>query len=288
MIKSVIAGVPVGDDEPVRIMGVVNVSPESFYKGSVKTSREAVIETAESFARAGVDFIDVGGRSTAPYLDTYVPPEVELGRVVEAIKAIVENTNIKKPISVDTTRSIVAEAALKAGASMVNDVSGFREDPRMPVVVREYGAPVILVARVAKYNPQLKPVQQVISALRESISIAVNHGIDEDKVVVDPGIGFNRFSELPWYVWDSMVLADLEELRALGRPILVGVSRKSFIGEITGKRDPAERLYGSLAATAIAVFNGAHIVRTHDPAETVDVVKVSSFIRRTRNFKPGS
>jgi len=283
VIRAVIAGVPVGDGEPVRIMGVINVSPESFYKGSVKKSLDELVETVDKFSEAGVDFIDVGGRSTAPYLSGDVPVEVELERVVNAIKAIRENTYCRAPISVDTTRAIVAEKAIEAGAEIVNDVSGLRDDPAMPLVIKEHDVPVVLVARVSSFKRGVKPIAQVEEALRESLSIALKHRLNEEKIVVDPGIGFNRFTEVPWYEWDSSVLAELDELRRLGRPILVGVSRKSFIGELTGRRDPAERLYGSLAATAIAVYNGAHVIRTHDPAETLDAVKIASYIRRFRS-----
>ncbi|MGC9180944.1 dihydropteroate synthase [Thermogladius sp.] len=281
-IDAVIAGVRVGDNSPVRLMGVVNVSPESFYKGSVKAGEGELIRTVEAFLKSNTDFLDIGGRSTAPYLKTDVPLEVELERVVWAVKLVRDVFGDKIPISVDTTRSRVAEEALRAGANIINDVSGLREDPRMAAVARDYGAPLIVVARVPSYRSGVSPIDQVIEAVKDSLSRAVDSGVDEKAIVVDPGIGFNRFQELPWYVWDSMVLAELEKMRALGRPILVGVSRKSFIGEVTGRRDPAERLYGSLGATAIAVYNGAHIVRTHDPAETLDVVKVASFIRRLK------
>ncbi|WP_440059366.1 dihydropteroate synthase [Thermogladius sp. 4427co] len=284
MIRANIAGIPVGDGEPVRIMGVINTSPESFYKLSVKRRVDEIAETAIRFDKAGVDFIDIGGRSTAPYLNTDVPVEVEAKRVVEAIRVIVENTSVKKPISVDTTRYYVAAEALKAGARIINDVSGLREDPRLADLAREYDAPIIVVARVKTYDKKKHPIEHVIQALRESIEIALEHGVSEERIVVDPGIGFNRFSEIPWYIWDSAIIDSLDELRSLNKPILIGVSRKSFIGAITGRSDPAERLYGSLAATAIAVYRGAHIVRTHDPSETVDVVKISQFIRNVNSM----
>lgn len=280
--RAKIAGVEVGDGLPVRIMAVINVSPESFYKGSVARDRAEVAERALALARAGADFIDIGGRSTAPYLETYVPADVERERVVGAVRAVRDSLGGSVPISVDTTRASVAEAALSAGADMVNDVSGLREDPEMARVVADHGVPLVVVARVREYRAGAKPIEMVLESLRESLEIARRAGVDEGVVVVDPGIGFNRFKELPWYEWDCSVLAELWRLRELGRPILVGASRKSFIGAITGRGDPSERLPGSLAAAAIAVYNGAHILRTHDPAETRDAALVAERIRRHR------
>jgi len=282
VIRASIAGVQVGDEYPVRIMAVINVSPESFYRGSIVVDPEAVAARAEELERAGADFIDVGGRSTAPYKDTYVPEDVEARRVVEAIRSIKENSKVRIPVSVDTTRARVAEEAIEAGADIVNDVYGLKGDPRMPRVVAEYSVPVIVAAHSRELPERASPIPVVLGALAESLRIAEAAGIDISKVVVDPAIGFFRPKSPPWYEWDSTILANLEILRCLGRPILVGVSRKSFIGAITGREDPAERLWGSLAATAIAVYNGAHIVRTHDPAETRDAVRVAEFIARMR------
>lgn len=280
VIKAVIAGVPVGDEEPVRIMGVINASPESFYKGSVVTDPERAASLAEEMVREGASFIDVGGMSTAPYLDTYVTPEEEVERVVPIIKAIKENSSLKVPVSIDTTRAFVAEKAIKAGADIVNDVKGLKEDPRMVKVVAEYGVPVIVAANpLGQRIEGADPIRVVMTALEESIRIAEDAGVDTAKIVVDPAIGFIRPEKPPWYVWDATVIANLDILRAFGLPILVGISRKSFLKAITGRERPEERLAGSLAATAIAVWNGAHIVRAHDVRETVDAVKVAKFIR---------
>jgi dihydropteroate synthase len=285
-IRADIAGIAVGDDQPVRIMGVINVSPESFYKGSVAQRREEIIVRAEAMAEQGVDFIDIGGKSTAPYLETEVPVEEEARRVVEAIRAIKENTSIRIPVSVDTTRAFVAEKAIEAGADIVNDVYGFKGDEKMAKIVAEYGVPVIIGAHMEPVPENSSPIAVVLEALRESIEIARRYGVDEEKIVVDPAIGFFRPRNPPWYVWDSTILANLYVLRTFGRPILVGVSRKSFIGAITGRKNPEERLWGSLAATAIAVYNGAHIVRTHDPAETRDAIRMAEFIARHRVVPP--
>lgn len=279
-INADIAGLAVGDDQPVRIMGVINVSPESFYKGSVKTSEDSLIQTVKEFVKSGVDIIDIGARSTAPYLETYIPIEDEIKRAVWAVKTIAENIDVL--ISIDTMYGKVAEAAIKAGAHIVNDVSGLKADPYLGTIIKEYDVPYIIVAHKESVNEPANPMKEVLDALRESFEIIHKYGIDPDKSVIDPGIGFFRTKQPPWYEWDSKILANLHKLRVFNRPILVGVSRKSFIGKITGKSSPEDRLWGSLAATAIAVMNGAHIIRTHDVKETLDVVKISEYIRKFR------
>ncbi|MCD6324273.1 MAG: dihydropteroate synthase [Desulfurococcales archaeon] len=273
-----LGGVKVGGGNPVRVMGVINVSPESFYKGSVRTSPEEVIEEALKQVREGADIIDVGAKSTAPYLETDIPVEEEVRRAVEAVKALA-HAGIGVPISIDTTRSEVAEAALKVGASIVNDVSGLKGDPKMASVVREYGASLIVAAKPTRDVEGADPVRAVVGALEESLRICAEADIDPRKVVIDPAIGFIRPANPPWYVWDSRILARLGELSVLKRPVLVGVSRKSFLREITGRVKAEERLSASLAATAIAVFNGADAVRTHDVKETVDAVRVGEYLR---------
>ena len=261
-------------NEP-RIMGVINVSPESFYKGSVRNDEKALSETAVKMVEEGASFIDVGAKSTAPYLETQIPLEEEIKRAVWAVKIIKDAVDV--PVSIDTTSARVAEEALKAGADIINDVTGFKGDPEMPKVASEYSAPVVLCAH-GEVKDFLDPVRTVIDFLQESLIIASEHGV-EDRAV-DPAIGFLRPDYPPWYEWDSRVIANLNLLKSLGRPILVGVSRKSFIGAITGRKDPSERLAGSLSATAIAVLKGANIVRTHDVGETLDAVKVAGFMKR--------
>ncbi|NJE06421.1 dihydropteroate synthase [Thermococcus sp. M36] len=258
-----------------KIMGVINVSPESFYKGSVRNDGERLIETAVRMVEEGAAFIDIGAKSTAPYLETQIPLEEEIKRAVWAVKTIRDHVDV--PISIDTTSARVAEEALKAGADVINDVTGLKGDPKMAEVAAEYSVPVIVCAH-GQVKDFSDPVHTVIDFLQESLVIAGKHGIEE--VAVDPAVGFLRPEWPPWYEWDSKVLANLNMLKILGRPILIGVSRKSFIGAITGRKDPAERLPGSLAATAIAVFNGANIIRTHDVKETLDAVRVASFMGR--------
>lgn len=268
----------VGDDYPVRIVAVVNVSPESFYKGSVVTDPRALKDYVVKAVEEGCDVVDIGGRSTAPYLKTDIPVEEEVRRVREAIKVVRDSVSV--PISVDTFRARVAEEALKLGAEIVNDVTGLKGDPEMIRVLKDYQSSLVICAREVKPQPSLDPVARVVSALRESIEMLLKVDYDLSKVVVDPCIGFFRYPEIPWYIWDLKVLANLGALRSLGRPIMVGVSRKSFIGVTTGREKPEERLYGSLAYTAIALLSGAHVIRTHDVLATRDVVNAISAFKK--------
>jgi len=265
------AGVDLG--EPA-VMGVINVSPESFYKGSVRKDADAIAETAVRMVEDGAVFIDIGAKSTAPYLETQIPVEEEIKRAVWAVKAVKGAVDV--PVSIDTTSARVAEEAIAAGADVVNDVTGFKGDEAMAKVVSEYGVPAVLCAH-GEVRPFSEPVRTVVELLEESLSIAKDYGVAD--VAVDPAVGFLRPEWPPWYEWDSRVIANLNLLKVFGKPVLVGVSRKSFIGEITGRK-PEERLSGSLSASAVAVLRGADIVRTHDVGETVDAVRVASFMRR--------
>ncbi|MCC6022853.1 MAG: dihydropteroate synthase [Desulfurococcaceae archaeon] len=262
----------VGDGYPVRVVGVLNVSPESFYKGSIAVKDVEVKEAVLKMVSEGCDVIDIGGRSTAPYLQTEIPVEEEVSRVVKAVKIVKDLVDI--PLSVDTFRAKVAEAALKAGVDIVNDVTGLKGDEEMIKVVKDYQPSLIICAKELRPRPHLEPIERVISALKESLDMLVRADYDLSKVVVDPCIGFFRYREIPWYVWDLRVIADLDYLRILNRPIAIGVSRKSFIGVLTGREKPEERLYGSLAITSIALLRSVHVIRTHDVAVTKDVIKV--------------
>ncbi len=281
VIEAAVGGLKVGDNYPVRIIGVINVSPESFYKQSIKVRREEIINEALEQLKEGASIIDIGGRSTAPYLKTDIPLEEEARRAVQAVKALRE-AGIKALISIDTTSSKVAEEAINAGADIVNDISGLKKDPEMLDVIKEYEVPAIIAAYPTKTVEELDPVKAVTEALSESLELAKLKDINIERLVIDPAIGFIRPKNMPWYIWDSTVIGRLTELRPLNRPILVGVSRKSFLGAITGKENPEDRLPASLAATAIAVCNGAHLIRTHDVKETKDAVRVAEFIKKLR------
>ncbi|RLG85852.1 MAG: dihydropteroate synthase [Thermoprotei archaeon] len=261
----------VGDDYPVRVVGVINVSPESFYKGSVRITDEEILKAVEEIISEGCDVIDVGGRSTAPYLRTEIPIEEEVRRVVRALE-LIKSSFSDVVISVDTFRAKVAEEALKRGADIINDVTGLRGDPKIINVIKEYEPSLIVCAK--EIEPCAgEPIDRVINALKQTLNVLNDIGYDLSKVVIDPCIGFFRYKEIPWYIWDLKVIANLDRLRILGRPIMVGISRKSFIGVITGRERPEDRLYGSIALTSIAIAKGAHIIRTHDVKETRDAIK---------------
>ncbi|MEM3709124.1 MAG: dihydropteroate synthase [Nitrososphaerales archaeon] len=277
VISSNLAGVKIGDDYPVRIMGVINVSPESFYKGSVRTSPKEIADLAKKMEEEGADIIDIGAMSTAPYLKTEISIEEEIERLSKAIKIVKETVSL--PISADTTRSKSAEAAIKAGANIINDVHGLKGDKNMAKIVSDYDASLIIAAHAIKHSHG-DPMEKIIISLKESLSIAKSFGIDERKIVIDPAIGFIRDAKIPWYVWDCYVIKNLQRLHELNKPICIALSRKSFIGKILNLKEPEDRLFGSLSATAIAVYNNAHLIRTHDVISTLQVVRIAEFIRK--------
>jgi dihydropteroate synthase len=271
-----LAGVVVGDDSPVAVMGVINVSPESFHPGSVYRGDDTVLAAALGMAEAGAALIDVGARSSAPYLDTAISEAEETQRLVRAVGALAAKLSV--PVSVDTSRPAVARAALEAGARVVNDVSAL-SDPALARVAAEHDAGLIVMAAPGPGRVVDTPMATVTRILRAALATANAAGVPTDHIVLDPGIGFFRDADVAWHAWDVAVLAELPTLAALGRPLCVGVSRKSFVGAITGRSDPAARLSGSLAATAAAVLGGAAVVRTHDVAETIDAVRVAERVR---------
>ena len=267
-------------------MGILNVTPDSFSGDGLGTDVDAVLRQAERFIEAGADILDVGGESTRPGA-TPVSAEVERQRVVPAIQAIARRFEV--PISVDTWKAEVAAAALDAGAHMVNDVWGLRRDPQMAPLVAERQVPVIVMHNRSQVQHAVQDVRlggryvgiayadlmaDVLHQLRGSIEIARRAGIPEVQIIVDPGIGFGKTVEQ-----NLTLLNRLSELRALGRPILVGPSRKSFIGYVLN-RPPEARLFGTAATVAVAILRGADIVRVHDVAEMVDVVRMADAIVR--------
>ncbi len=269
-----LAGLEVGDGFPTRVMAAINVSPESFFPGSVAKSQRLLARRVREASLAGASLIDLGAMSTAPYRSGWIDPDEERRRLVAAVKVARVETNL--PLSVDTQRATVAAAALAAGAQILNDVSGLAADPDMAQVAREAQG-VILVAQATRpeRSSALALVEQL---LRACLCRARQAKVPLSRVVLDPGIGFYRAATARWYETDLAILRHLRRLRRLGRPLLVGASRKSFLGKITGRTDPSERLAASLAAATIAVLHGAAIVRTHDVAATVDAVRVAEAI----------
>ena len=272
--------VRVGGSNPVRIMGILNTSPESFYKKSISIGREKIIDAVSKMEGEDADFIDVGGMSTAPYLSTVVSEKTERDRVVKAIKIIQDSTNL--PISVDTCRSIVAKEALELGVEIINDVTGLKYDPSMPTIIERYCPSLILCA----YNKQPisgNQIQVTKQLLKKSLNIAKSVKIPNSKIVLDPAIGFFREKgknsfftkiKLNWIQRDLLILKNLREIK-LNMPILVSVSNKSFIGKILKKENSSDILAGSLTAEAVCVLNGADIIRTHNVAETKEVVTIA-------------
>jgi dihydropteroate synthase len=275
--RAILAGVSFGRGVPVAVMGALNVSPESFHGGSVHTEGDDLQAAALAMVDAGASLIDVGARSTAPYGAATVDDEAERERLARAIEVLAAKLPV--PISADTSRPGPARAALDAGARIVNDVSGLR-DAAVGALIRERGAGAILMAFPNETPSKLGPIESVKALLREVLERSRIAGIPDEHVVLDPGIGFFRGQAVSWDEWDAQVLAGLGELAALGRPLCIGVSRKSFLGAVTGRTRTEDRLAGSLAATAVAVANGAALVRTHDVAETLDAVRVAEHIRR--------
>lgn len=270
MIEKTIAGLKIGDDQPVRIMGVINLSKESFYKNSVVSSQN-VHAAALEMIDEGADLIDIGARSTWP-LAAKITKDEERSRLIPAVRAL---AGISVPLSVDTMFSEIAKEALMTGASIINDVSGFTADEKMVDVVEKYSCPVILMA---SNNVPGDPVgmNAIMESLERIISHAHDSGISPGNIIIDPAIG--KWTPEKLAMHDYETIDNIQRLRIFKKPILAAISRKSFIGETLNK-SATERLYGSLAATAIAVRNGAHIIRTHDVAPTVDAVRVAQAAR---------
>jgi dihydropteroate synthase len=283
---AILGNVRVGGEQPVVVMGALNVSPESFYGGSVHKDRDALVRAAAAMAKAGAALLDVGARSTAPYLETAIDDAEETDRLAHAVHALV--TKVGLPVSADTARVPAARAALDAGATVLNDVTALSDDG-VARLVAERGASVILMASPAAAGGEpgdTDPVAAVTGILSAALGRARAAGIPDARIVLDPGIGFFRDAAVSWDVWDATVLGRLDGLACLGRPLCVGVSRKSFLGAITGHTDPAARLPASLAATALAVARGAAVVRTHDVAETIDAVRVAERLAAARTGAP--
>jgi dihydropteroate synthase len=259
-------------------MGVLNVTPDSFSDGGLHFDTGRAIEHAFKLVEDGADIIDIGGESTRPGSEA-VPLDEELRRTIPLIKSLAKRLTV--PISIDTCKAEVALMAVDAGASIVNDISGLRFDPLMAKAVASRSVPVIVMhikgtPRDMQANPVYEAlIPEIMDYLRTSIRMAVEEGIWEDIIIVDPGIGFGKSFD-----HNLQILRDLEEFTALGKPIAIGVSRKAFIGKILSGVSAPERLEGTGAAVAISIMNGANIVRVHDVKEIAKVAKVADAIKR--------
>lgn len=264
-----------------HIMGILNLTPDSFSGDGLYKSQKLkvksqnflnyIVEYAQNLVNGGADIIDIGGESSRPQARPISLKE-ELERVIPAIKAL--SKKIKAPISIDTYKPEVAKQALDNGASIVNDITALGGSPKMASVVKNYKAGLVLMhmrgrPRNMQNSPNYKDVMMdIVSYLNSAIKKAVSDGIDFKKIIVDPGIGFGKTLK-----HNLKIISSLGELKVLGRPILIGVSRKSFIGNIT-KQPPKERLFGTISSNCIAIMNGAKIVRVHDVKQAKEALSV--------------
>jgi dihydropteroate synthase len=259
-----------------RLMGILNVTPDSFFDGGRYDELDAAVAQGRALVDAGADVLDVGGESTRPGHDR-VPADEQIRRVTPVIRALAQAVDV--PISIDTTLGPVAAAALEAGASWVNDTTAFRQDPGLADVCAAHGCPVVLMHR---FDPPRQDaddltgralVRAVAAALAERVAFAVDRGIDRNRIVLDPGVGFGTLSA------DNLAMhAFVDELRALDLPLLFGTSRKSFLGHVTG-REVGDRLFATAASQACLALAGVEILRVHDVREMRDVVAIADAIR---------
>ena len=266
--------------ERTLLAGVLNVTPDSFSDGGNFFNLEIAVDAALTIERAGADILDIGGESTRPG-STGTPAAEEIARVLPVIEAL--RGRLKIPISIDTQKASVAEIALGAGAEIVNDISGLRRDARLADVAARHRAPIILMhMRGTPHTMQKTPfardaLKDVCSGLRESVALARKAGIAKSQILLDPGIGFGKS-----YAQNYELIAKLGEFAKLGYPLLVGTSRKGFIGATLRGREKLlsveKRIWGTAATVAASILNGAHIVRVHDVEEMVQVAKVTDCV----------
>lgn len=280
-----VAGLPATADKPARtlalgertlVMGILNVTPDSFSDGGKFLDVDVAAARALEIERAGADIIDIGGESTRPGSEP-ISAEEELRRVIPVLEAL--RGRIKIPISIDTVKPEMAEAAAAAGADILNDVSALRAGPGIAEIAQRRKMPLILMhmrgePRTMQKNPFARDVvRDVTSGLRRALAMARRAGVPRSQIVLDPGLGFGKST-----AQNFELLAQLPRLAQLGCPLLVGPSRKKFIGRVLGDVPSGERVWGTAATVAAAILAGAHIVRVHDVAEIVQVARVTDAI----------
>lgn len=262
------------------LMGVLNITPDSFSDGGDYYQVEAAFDHAQELVKAGADILDVGGQSTRPGAKA-ISPEAELERVIPIIQAIRQAFNI--PISVDTTRAAIAQQAIQAGADLINDISGGTFDPQMLSTVAELEVPIVLmhIRGTPETMQQLTDYEDLIgeikSVLKERIRAAEQAGIARSRIIIDPGIGFGKT-----YEQNLELLRQLHQFSSFGVPLLVGTSRKSFIGKILNQSDPKQRVLGTASTCCAAIAQGADILRVHDLPQMRDVSRVADAIWRKK------
>ena len=258
------------------LMGVLNVTPDSFSDGDLYFDKERAVAHGLRMVEEGADFIDIGGESTRPGSKP-IGAEEELRRVIPVIESLAKEGNV--PISIDTYKSTVAERAIDAGAEIINDISGLHSDPGLGQVAAKQAVPIILMHIRGTPETMQKDVHydslfsEILQYLKESIQMAESAGIDPQQIIIDPGIGFGKNLED-----NLLIIKNLSEFRILGKPILLGTSRKSFIGKILNV-EANERLEGTLSSIAICALHGAHIIRCHDVLQAKKAIAVADAIR---------
>jgi dihydropteroate synthase len=282
-----IGNISIGYNHCPRIMGIINISPESFYKNSIKLNSDEIQNTVLDMQCSGADIIDIGGMSTAPYLKTVIPVELEIERLQFAVSAVRQISDI--PISIDTVRSEVLKSMLKYEINAVNDVTGLKYDKDMPLAVSESNLPVIIGAYKVNSgfsNVLTGDICETIGLLLESINTATLSKIEAEKLIIDPSIGFfrkvgnnpffSRIDGMDWYIRDINILSNIALLSSLHKPVCISVSRKSFIGSLLNL-NPEERLLPSVITEIHCILNGASLIRTHNVKETklaVNMIKI--------------
>ncbi|WP_218783504.1 dihydropteroate synthase [Clostridium botulinum] len=263
----------------LKVMGIINCTPDSFYEGSRKNSLEEALKTAERMLKEGAEILDIGGESTRPGSDP-VDEEEEIKRVVPVIREI-KNKFKDAIISIDTYRANTAKAAIEAGADIVNDISAMNYDENMVKVVKEYNVPVILMHVKGKpKDMQIDPVyenlmKEIHFYFNERIEYCKSHGIAEDKIILDPGIGFGKTVE-----HNLKIMNRIEELKSFNLPVLLAASRKATIGKVLGNLSTEERLEGTIALSCLAVDSGLQMVRVHDVKENIRAIRMLESVRK--------
>ena len=262
-------------------MGILNVTPDSFSDGGLYDTVNAAIDRARQMMQDGADILDIGGQSTKPNAEE-ITLEQELHRVIPIVTALRNDSSFDRvAISIDTTKALVAKLATEAGADMINDVSGATFDECMLATVAKLGVPIILMhlrgtpKTMQQMTNYANLTEDVIEFLRDRMTAAIEAGIRSDRLIIDPGIGFAKTGEQ-----SLELLREIKKFNVLNAPILIGTSRKSFIGKILDQPDPTKRIWGTAATCAAAIAHGANLIRVHDVAEMADVMRVSDAIWR--------
>ncbi|MFC1808808.1 dihydropteroate synthase [Candidatus Omnitrophota bacterium] len=263
------------------IVGIVNITPDSFSDGGKYFDCDKAIQHAEMLIAEGADILDLGAESSRPQSES-VDLEEEKKRLLPVVEALAHKNAV--PISIDTTKAEVARDALELGASIINDISGFKHDSLMPAVVKEFNAGCVLMhmrgtpQTMQQYTDYKDIIRDIIYELEESVVLACNHGISRNSILLDPGIGFSKTAEQ-----NNELLGRLSEFDCMGLPVLIGPSRKSFIGNILEEKDPAKRVFGTAAVVALAIDAGVKFVRVHDVAAMREVALVADAIVANKN-----